>query len=476
MKSFLVKLFNKDSENLKTLNSFEHNDYFKPIIEKTKKINLPQITEYVCKLLNQVKSKNIKMKKFKDLVNQGIPDELASLRSLVWKLIVGYLPSNVEQWDSVLQKYRLEYKAIQKEFYRKLKQNEKICQEELDKHMSIKKEKDRNKSVDFSSTTLIDDVDISLAKHSSVVFTKVSVIDDTYNLSKTKVSQNLEALQMMSKDENITGENKKAILDYIQDCEILDEINKDIRRTRSNMHFLFLPSKQTPNYTNENIANIAHIIRNDGYMDDEANSNFNYETNIDVLARILFVYAKKNSRISYVQGMNELLIPFYYCFFNDSSSKFINFIESDTFFCFELFMSKIDEIYEKKTKLQENGMHIRLSKLKEYLKILDEDLFNLFKKEKVELELFCFRWYALFLTQELELPDVLRLWDTVLSEENYFDYMNCLCIAILKIKKNEIVNLKFCDIILNLKKLNIIDIEFLLKETAEIKKKYIKIK
>ena len=80
------------------------------------------------------------------------------------------------------------------------------------------------------------------------------------------------------------------------------------------------------------------------------------------------------------------------------------------------------------------------------------------------------------MTQELEIPDVLRLWDTVFSEDNYFDYMNCLCIAILKIKKNEIMNLKFCDIILNLKKLDIVDIEILLKVTAEVKKKYIKIK
>lgn len=38
------------------------------------------------------------------------------------------------------------------------------------------------------------------------------------------------------------------------------------------------------------------------------------ETHADVLARVLFIYAKLNPGIRYVQGMNEVLSVLYYCF------------------------------------------------------------------------------------------------------------------------------------------------------------------
>jgi hypothetical protein len=53
-----------------------------------------------------------------------------------------------------------------------------------------------------------------------------------------------------------------------------------------------------------------------------------------VLARILFVYAKLNPIIKYVQGMNEILAPIYFVFANDPSSDFSEYAEADAFYCF----------------------------------------------------------------------------------------------------------------------------------------------
>jgi hypothetical protein len=38
------------------------------------------------------------------------------------------------------------------------------------------------------------------------------------------------------------------------------------------------------------------------------------ESHSDALARVLFIFAKLNSGIRYVQGMNEILAVLYYCF------------------------------------------------------------------------------------------------------------------------------------------------------------------
>lgn len=65
----------------------------------------------------------------------------------------------------------------------------------------------------------------------------------------------------------------------------------------------------------------------------------------DVLTRILFIYAKLNPGIRYVQGMNEILAPFYYTFYSDVNETFLSTVESDSFFCFTTFMSDAKERY-----------------------------------------------------------------------------------------------------------------------------------
>jgi hypothetical protein len=60
-----------------------------------------------------------------------------------------------------------------------------------------------------------------------------------------------------------------------------------------------------------------------------------------VLGRILFIYAKLNPGIGYVQGMNEVLAPIYYANAQDMNPCFEDHIEADTFYCFTNLMSEI---------------------------------------------------------------------------------------------------------------------------------------
>lgn len=56
------------------------------------------------------------------------------------------------------------------------------------------------------------------------------------------------------------------------------------------------------------------------------------EKHFDVLSRILYIYAKINPGIRYVQGMNEIIAPIYYVFKNDKTNEFFQkTVESDCF-------------------------------------------------------------------------------------------------------------------------------------------------
>lgn len=52
------------------------------------------------------------------------------------------------------------------------------------------------------------------------------------------------------------------------------------------------------------------------------------------MKRALFVFAKLNRGLQYVQGMNELLAPIYYQFRNDTNEDNKMHAEADSFYCF----------------------------------------------------------------------------------------------------------------------------------------------
>lgn len=101
----------------------------------------------------------------------------------------------------------------------------------------------------------------------------------------------------------------------------------DVKRTRSDMNFFISPTKLTYNeILNQNIpprefprpyltqfSEIFGRIDDDPYLNELMN-NENIEKHADVMSRILFIYAKLNPGVRYVQGMNEILAPIYYCF------------------------------------------------------------------------------------------------------------------------------------------------------------------
>jgi len=245
---------------------------------------------------------------------------------------------------------------------------------------------------------------------------------------------------------------------YFEDLELSDIIEKDVRRTRTHMHFFFMPAntEKLASLTNEVIASVADLKRNDTSAD---HNNKLFETNADVLCRILFIYGKLYPEVKYIQGMNEVLATIYYCFSLDKNEMFSKDIEADSFLCFENFMQKIKVLFLRKGDNFEKGVNGRLRNVLEKLKILDKELYDHFAEEKLELQYFAFRWYTLLFSQEFELPDVLRLWDSILSIEDIFEFLNYLCLAIIRIKRNDIIEKDFSSMMLDLQNLEKISVE-----------------
>ena len=87
------------------------------IINKTVHCSKATI-ELTSKILDSIMSKD--KSKLISICENGLPDDLPELRSLIWKINLGYLPLNIEEWDKILKAKRIAYKKYKDSVVAKL--------------------------------------------------------------------------------------------------------------------------------------------------------------------------------------------------------------------------------------------------------------------------------------------------------------------------------------------------------------------
>ena len=203
----------------------------------------------------------------------------------------------------------------------------------------------------------------------------------------------------------------------------------------------------------------------------------NLETNAEVMNRILFIYAKIHKDVCYVQGMNDLLAPIYYCFSIDNDPDNKDFVEHDSYITFEKLMDIVKNIYIRKLDYEPGGVYFRLDEINRLLKILDYELFLHLKRNKIKIEFYGFRWMTLFFTQDFEMPDILRIWDSIFGNNNIFEFLYLLILATIILKKKEIMKEQMSGIMMIIQNLEDITAYDLINKAVQIRnelsKKYI---
>lgn len=142
-----------------------------------------------------------------------------------------------------------------------------------------------------------------------------------------------------------------------------------------------------------------------------------------------------------------------YCIFK----LWLDHAEADTFFCFTNLMSEIrDNFLKTLDKDIQFGIQGRINSLNNLLKLKDPELwqdlviekpfskificshyffffiFVILKEDKtLNPQYYSFRWLTLLLSQEFDLPDVLRLWDSLFSDPNRFEFLLYVCCGML---------------------------------------------
>jgi hypothetical protein len=200
-------------------------------------------------------------------------------------------------------------------------------------------------------------------------------------------------------------------------------------------------------HLNEDIGNREHqgngTEHNVGQQAMEADAQV-MDYHWEAIERVLFIYAKLNPGVGYVQGMNEILAPIYYVFTaktaeDDPESQ--AYAEADSFFVFTTLMSDVrDHFVRSLDQDASTGINATMWRMSQRLAWFDRPLFRELNKKDIKEQYYAFRWITVLCSQEWDLPDVIRLWDSILAdrgmqegldEEGRFEFLLDFAVAML---------------------------------------------
>ena len=283
-------------------------------------------------LTDFLKNNKFDNKILKQIIKNGIPDNLPCLRAMIWKTLIGYYPINdLVNWKKKTLDHFNSYQTLKK-FYK-----------------------------DFPN-------DLS--------------------------------------DKN--------------DLKILMQINKDLPRTRTEINFFNEKSK------------------------------FNKEeTNYDILRRILFIFAKRNQELGYVQGMNEIVAIIYYIYSMDENVYIKPFVESETFYSFEILLQEIKPIFMmQNVNYSQLFITMQIKQINDILKETAPDLLNYFNQINLVMDVFLMRWLIVLFAQEFTFEGAISFWDRLFTQKNKMKFICYISAAILVINKKKLKKMEMEQIVL----------------------------
>ena len=162
---------------------------------------------------------------------------------------------------------------------------------------------------------------------------------------------------------------------------------------------------------------------------------YSYEATQRSLERILYVWAIRHPASGYVQGINDLVSPFWQVFLGqyitDPDVEFgmdpgqlpkpvLDAVEADSFWCLTKLLDGIQDNYIH----AQPGIQRQVSALRDLTARIDEPLAKHMEKERVEFIQFSFRWMNCLLMREVSVKNTIRMWDTYLVSQSDLVFAN----------------------------------------------------
>ena len=380
-------------------------------------------------------------KYLRKLASRGIPDE-GSHRALAWRVLLGYLPEETDQWGSTMKTNRNFYKSLVKDLFADTldAQNGDALRwrprQRLRQHVRVESIDDDEGggaeeaySDDASSLE-----DVALPPAPSPLSRPAPVTPDlpdairqawkargkdehllnnlnsTYNALKIPAAVETPA----DNDNTLSHDDQddprtRAINNYIESAVLLDEVRKDVVRTHPDLAFFLEPTEDLG-------LRRYHAIE-----------------------RILFVWATFNKGVRYVQGMNEIVGAMYYVMAKDWKQEWAAEAEADTYYLFSILLAEMRDVFMSEMDDEETGIQGRLAHMQKLLKLHDPEVQEHLQEVGVDVSYYAVRWWTTLLSREFLLPDTIRLWDSMFASTHKDNFMRYVCVTMVLIIRDKLL-------------------------------------
>ncbi|CAB5183186.1 RabGAP/TBC [Rhizophagus irregularis] len=456
----------------------------------------------------------IDLYKFRHLCFRGIPDK-PGIRQLSWKILLGYLPPDKRKWQSVLEEQRSTYYSFVRDLLADPSEEELKNPDVSSDDHPLNSSPNSKWAEYFADNSILEQIDKDVRRTlPDLAFFQLPVPHSPLS----PLSPKLEAINRMNGARSPSlletldiNDDSTSISNYSDSTlTIHSELDAEVAALEAQLSIISQPSSQftsgnlykgfssmcspkpipldlysnrpsspppqpavTPIPTRRSIfKRVQHLNKDFGVRGNSANTrpcspasscksdgsiirddDCEVDLHWEAIERILFIYAKLNPGVGYVQGMNEILGPIYYTMANDSDEEGKAHAEADSFFVFTLLMSFIRDHFVRSLDTDEaTGIGHTMKKLNRRLKTYAPDLWRDLERKSLYPTYYSFRWITVMLTQEFALPDVIRLWDSILSDRDDdfestggFEFLLDFCCAMLMCVKDELLTGSFSD-------------------------------
>ncbi|GAB7360788.1 hypothetical protein MBLNU230_g0775t1 [Neophaeotheca triangularis] len=194
---------------------------------------------------------------------------------------------------------------------------------------------------------------------------------------------------------------------------------------------------------------------------------YSYEATQRSLERILYLWALRHPASGYVQGINDLVSPFFQVFLaqyittpdietgmdpGQLPRAVLDAVEADCFWCLSRLLEGIQDNYVH----AQPGIQRQVAALRDLTARIDARLSKHMEAEGVEFMQFSFRWMNCLLMREVSVRNTIRMWDTYLAEDSptpFRQFHLYVCAAFLVKWSPQLLKMDFQEIMMFLQSL-----------------------
>jgi hypothetical protein len=171
------------------------------------------------------------------------------------------------------------------------------------------------------------------------------------------------------------------------------------------------------------VAGIANPVGDD--------PTFEWEGHLRRLERILVVATEKTG---YYQGFNELVIPLYWVMMCGVKKDELDIAEGLTWKCLTALFEQSDllDLYPVPGKYEQIVHGVR--QFEGLTKRHAPEVAAVLASARTDTMLYSLRWFSLMFVQDLDLPDVLTIWDAAFTHLDHLsEFLFCVGVGILEV-------------------------------------------